>query len=107
MFPVFEIFSAPGVRLTWAVIARLSGGLALLVKKWSDNIERINVEYDSMTLLKLSKHLLGTGKHVVLLGVYLPPSSSNYCHETDIQNGVAMLEQYILGVDESFSDLLC
>ena len=74
-------------------------------KKWSDNIERINVEYDSMTLLKLSKHLLGTGKHVVLLGVYLPPSSSNYCHETDIQNGVAMFERCILDMTESFGDL--
>ena len=69
----------------------MSGVLALLVKKqWSSFLERVHAEYDNMIVLKVSKDLLGTEKPVVLLGVYLPPSSSSYYHETDIQNGVAM-----------------
>ena len=96
----------PGVRLTEAVTARLSGGLALLVKKrWSSFVKRVHVEYDKMIILKVSKDLLGTEKPVMLLGVYLPPSSSCYYHKTDIQNGVAMTEQCILDVIESLGDL--
>ena len=43
----------------------------------------------------------------MLLGVYLPCSSSSYHHETDIQNAAAKLEQFCFlpGVIESFSDL--
>lgn len=52
-------------------------------KKWSDYVERINVEDDSMTVLELSDDLLGTDKSGVLLGVSLPPSSSSYYHEND------------------------
>ena len=68
-------------------------------------MEQVHVEYDNMIVLKVSKDLLGTEKPVVLLGVYLPPSSSSYYHETDIQNGVAMTEQCILDVIESLGDL--
>ena len=84
LFPEHDVIITPGVRLTEAVTARLSGGLALLLKKqWSSFVERVHVEYDNMIVLKVSKDLLGTEKHV-LLGVYLPPSSSSYYHETDI-----------------------
>ena len=41
----------------------------------------------------------------MLLAVYLPPSSSSYYHETDIQNGVAMTEQCTLDVVENLGDL--
>ena len=77
LFPERDaIIITPGVRLTEAVTARLSGGLALLVKKqWSSFVERVHVEYDNMIVSKVSKDLLGTEKPVVLLGVYLPPSS--------------------------------
>ena len=106
LFPEHDVIITPGVRLTEAVTARLSGGLALRVKKqWSSFVEQVHVEYDNMIVLKVSKDLLGTEKPVVLLGVYLPPSSSSYYHETDIQNGVAMIEQCILDVIESLGDL--
>ena len=85
MFLEHDVIITPGVRLIEAVTARLSGGLALLVKKQlSSYVERVHVEYDNMIVLKVSKDLLGTEKPVVLLAVYLPPSSSSYYHETDI-----------------------
>ena len=106
LFAEHDVIITPGVRLTEAVTARLSGGLALLVKKqWSSFVERVHVEYDNMIVLKVSEDLLGTEKPVLLLMVYLPPSSSSYYHETDIQNGVAMIEQCILDVIESLGDL--
>ena len=64
-------------------------------------MERVHVEHDNMIVLKVSKDLLGTEKPVVLLGVYLPPSSSSYYHET----GAAMIEQCILDVIGSLGDL--
>ena len=87
LFPEHDVIITPGVRLTEVVTARLSGsgGLALLVKKqWSSFVERVHVEYDNMIVLKVSEDLLGTEKPVLLLMVYLPPSSPSYYHETDI-----------------------
>ena len=71
----------------------------LVKKQWSSFVEQVHVEYDNMIVLKVSKDLLGIEKPVVLLRVYLPPSSSSYYHETDIQNGVAMIEQCLLDVN--------
>ena len=62
-------------------------------KLWSSYVERVHVEYNNMNVLKLSKAPLGTEESVVILGVYLPPNSSSYYLETDIQTGVAVTEQ--------------
>ena len=50
LFPDQEVLTAPGVKLTEDVTARLS--YSLVKKKWSDHAGRINVEYDNMIVLK-------------------------------------------------------
>jgi hypothetical protein len=106
LFPNHDVFLSPAVRLTDAVTARLSGGVALLVRKeFRKYIEKIQLEYDNMVVLKLSKDVLGTDTSVILLGTYLPPITSNYYAETELQNGVALLEQCILDLIELYGDV--
>ena len=45
LFPLHDMFIVPGVKLTDAVTARLSGGVVLLIRKESGKyIEQITVE---------------------------------------------------------------
>jgi len=63
LFLEHDVIITPGVRLTEAVRARLSGGLALLVKKQlSSYVERVHVEYDNTIVLKVSKTFTGHRK---------------------------------------------
>jgi hypothetical protein len=89
LFPEHDVFVIPGVRLSEGIAARLSGGLTLLVKKeLSKYIKQIHVEYDSIVVVKMSSELFTSDSPVILIGVYLPPSSSNYYRDTDITNGL-------------------
>ena len=106
LFPQHEVFSVPGVKLSNATTARRSGGLILLVKKeLAKYVTKINFEYDNMIAITIDKAILGTDTPVVLLGVYLPPSSSPYYADTEINNGVAMLEQCIMDILEESGDV--
>ena len=79
LFPLHDVFIVPGVKLTDAVTARLSGCMVLLVtKELSIYVEQVTVEYDNKIVIKLSKDLFGTNTPIVLLGVYLRPTSSTY-----------------------------
>ena len=87
----------PGVKLTDVTTSRLSGGVALLVRKKSSHfVDQIHAEYDNVVVLKLSKELLGTESEVMLLGSYIPPAKSVYYKETEITNGVSFTEQCIM-----------
>ena len=106
-FPDHDVFIAPAIRLSNAVTARLCGGLILLVKKSLVNkIEKIHHEFDNLIMLKLNKELLNTRAPVILVGVYLPPSSSPYYQDTELSNGVSLLENCLLDVQEEMSDVL-
>ena len=106
LFPLYDVFLVPGVKLTDANTARLSGGVALLVRKeLSRFVDRIHTEYDNVIILKLSKELLGTESEVVLLGSYTPPANSVYYKETEITNGISLTEQCIMDVIETVGDL--
>ena len=106
LFPLYDVFVAPGVKLSEADTARLSGGVALLVKKELGKfVKQVKVEYDNMIVLKLASNLFGTDTPVVLLGVYIPPISSNYYRETEIHNGVALVEQCILDLIEEIGEV--
>ena len=106
LFPLYDVFLVPGVKLTDANTARLSGGVALLVRKeLSRFVDRIHTEYDNVIILKLSKELLGTESEVVLLGSYTPPANSVYYKETEITNGISFIEQCIMSIIETVGDL--
>lgn len=75
------------------VHGRLSGGVVLLGRKeLSKYVERNAIEIDNISVLKLSRTLLGTPSDYLLAGIYLPPEHSPYYEDTDIYNGVSLLE---------------
>ena len=79
LFPLHDVFHVPGVRLTDATTARLSGCVALFVRKeLSPFVCQIRTEYANSIILKLSSERLGTESNVVLLGSYVPPANSVY-----------------------------
>lgn len=106
LFPDHDVFVVPGVRLSESVTARLSGGVALLVRKeFSRYVEHIEIEYDNFIAMKVDGQLVGSSADLILLGVYLPPSGSPYYADTEITNGVALVEQCVLDIIEKFGDL--
>lgn len=106
IFPLYDVFLSPGLKVSDAVTGRLSGGVALLVKKEiSHFVERVETEYDNCVVLKLAKELLGLESDVLLLGTYLPPANSAYYNETEISNGVSIMEECILDLIENVGDL--
>ena len=106
LFPLHDVYVAPGVQLSHAATARLSGGVAMLVRKeLGPYAKHVLVEYDNVVALKISKSLFAVSSDIVFLGVYLPPSNSAYYVETDIYNGVSVLEQCILDVFELYSNV--
>ena len=86
LFPLHDVFVSPGVRLTDSKTARLSGGVALLVrrKKHFSFVKHVRVEFDNCVTPKLLKELTGTTVDCVLIGMYLPPSQSLYYADTEI-----------------------
>ena len=74
--------------------------LYLLRKEFGKHVDYVKVEHDNITVIKLSKDLFGTNTSIVLLGVYISPTSSAYYQETKIHNGIALVEQCILDIEE-------
>ncbi|KAK7487243.1 hypothetical protein BaRGS_00021471, partial [Batillaria attramentaria] len=111
LFPLHDVYIAAGVKVSDSVTGRLSGGVVLLVRKeFSPLVKHVTVEYDNIVVVKLSKDMLGSVTDIMLLGVYLPPANSVYYKDTEIENGVFLVEQCILDIQEQFSDvsfLLC
>ena len=106
LFPLHKVFVSDGVKLSDAPTARLCGGIAMLVRKtFEPFINQIHMEYDNCVVLKLSSELTGFYSDCVLIGIYLPPKNSTYYSDTDIYNGVSLLESCILDVLESRGDL--
>jgi hypothetical protein len=106
LFPLFDVFISPGVKLSDSVTARLSGGVVILIKKQCATIvKRIHVEIDNCVAFKLPKELTGLSTNCVLIGLYLPPYQSIYYSETEIDNGVYLLEHCIIDIFEEHGEL--
>ena len=56
-------------------------------------------------LNSLETYLTGLDTDSVFIGMYLPPSQSLYYTDTEIENGVALLEQCITDIFEEFGEL--
>ena len=90
LFPLYTVFVSPGIKLTDAPTGRLSGGVALLVRKqFARFVKQIHVEYDYCAVLQLSEELSGLDKDCILLGVYSPPSNSIYYKDCETDNGLS------------------
>ena len=106
VFPSHKPFVSPGVKVSDSIHGRLSGGFGLLVrKKLCEYVERIDVETDNIIALRLSHRLLGTPTDCLLDGAYLPPEKSPYYEETDIYNGVSLLEDCLLDLIRVCGDI--
>ena len=106
LFPNHTVFSCPGVKLTQSTHGRLCGGVAVLVRNClASKVERIDLEADNIVAVKLHNSLLDLNNDCILLGVYLPPENSQYYSETDIYNGVLLLEYCLLEIHRLYGDL--
>ena len=105
LFPTHDIFVCPGVKISDSVHGRLSGGIAILVRtELRKYVERIFLEFDNIIALKMSHTLLGSDKDFIFIGAYLPPEQSKYYEDTDIYNGVMMLEDCLIEINSQYDD---
>jgi exonuclease III len=106
IFPSHNVYGSAGVKINDNVHGRLSGGVGCLVKKnISQFVERLDTEIDNFVILKLSQRLLGTSSDCLLVGCYIPPDNSPYYAETDIYNGISLLEDCLLELAKDYGDL--
>jgi hypothetical protein len=105
IFPGHTVFDTPGVKVNDNVHGRLSGGVGFLVRKsLCKFVQRIEIEFDNIVVLKIAKEFLGTMSDCILLGLYLPPENSAFYEETEIYNGVSLLEDCLLEVTSQYRD---
>ena len=108
LFPSYKVIVCPGVKVSDSVHGRLSGGLVFLVRKeLYKYVQQVAIETDNIVVLKISKSLTGLRTDCLLFGAYLPPENSRYYEETDIFNGVSLLEDCLLEIGEEYGDLPC
>ena len=106
LFPLFDVFISAGVRVSDNPRSRLSGGVAMLIKKsLSLYVKQIPLEFDNCISLRLFPQITGLKTENILIGMYIPPSQSVYYQDTEIENGICMLEQCILDAFELCGDL--
>ena len=79
--------------------------LYLLRKEFGKHVDYVKVEHDNMIVIKLSRDLFGKNAPIVLLGVYIPPTSFVYYRETEIHNGTALTERCILDIVEDLGHM--
>ena len=104
--PISQALCFAGVKVSDSIHGCLSGGVVLLVRKeLCEYVERIDVETDNIIALRLSHWLLGTPSDCLLVGTYLPHEKSPYYEETDIYNGVYLLEDCLLDLIRVCGDI--
>ena len=105
IFPDYVIFICPGVKISSSVHGRTCGGIALMIRKSLQSfVKQINIEYDNMLAVKVDCSLFGSENDVILLGVYLPPENSDYYSETEIYNGVSMIEDALMDLTKMYEN---
>ena len=67
-------------------------------------IKQIEVDYDNINILEVSKELLGTDANVFVVNTYLNPPNSPFYDTCDYDNGIATLEQCLLSILEKNED---
>ena len=88
-----------------SVHGRLSGGILFLVKNViAKHIKQVFVETDNILVLRISRELTGALTDSILVGAYLPPQNSAYYRDTDLSNGVEILEDCLLEITKNHTD---
>lgn len=95
----------PGVKVSDSAHGRLSGGLIFLIRnELSQFVQQIHIETDNILVLKVASNLFGTQEDCLLIGAYLPPENAKYYENTDIYNGVALLEDCLLELSGQYNN---
>ena len=109
LFPSYTSFVAPAKTLPHQ--GRKSGRVIVLVKNaFLRFVKRMEVNYDNVIVLELSKELLRSDADVFLVNTDLNPQNSPFYDICDYDNGITMLEQCLLGIVEKNEDasfILC
>ena len=106
MFPNHDIYVAPGIKLSESVFGRLCGGVACLIKKsLTPFVTYIYLDYNNMLAFKIDHALLGTSQDCILLGAYIPPENSPFYKQTEIQNGISVIEDVLLDLQCKYEDV--
>jgi exonuclease III len=104
----FLKFVAPARKLSH--FRRNSGGVVLLVKKCLEHfVEEIKLDCANAVAVKLNKRVLGTDKDIVLVGCYIVPEGGPLYNNTDLQDGIVILEESLLQVvhDDDVHVMIC
>ena len=95
IFTEFVKFTALAKKLSH--FGRNSGGVVLFIKKCLEHfVEEIKLECNNAVAVKLSKTVLETDKDVVVVGCYIAPEGSPVYNNTELEDGVMMLEESVL-----------
>lgn len=103
-FSTHECFLLPAKKLS--IQGRGSGGVMLLVKKcFSRFIRNIDINYENIIVIEISKLLFGTDTEMYLICTYLPPVDSPFYEVSDFNNGISILEHCLLDILEKFGEV--
>ena len=99
-FPNFKLYFSKALKIS-NLHGRCSGGVVVLVKKSIFKYIRINEikhDYHNIIALKLSDVYLNAVKDVILISAYVPPYSSQYYTLYNSNNGIHLLEDFIVNI---------
>ena len=103
IFHEYVVFISKAKKLSRQ--GRYSGGVIVMVKKSkADFFERIQVETESVIVLKIQKHLFNTGKDVMFICTYIHPSDSDFWKTHQETFGMEVIEQCILDLQSTHGD---
>ena len=93
-FNGYTPFGKPALKLT--ARGRRSGGVVCLIKnELCLYIKPIDVDSDYFCAFIVDKSVTGTSKDVMYICGYIPPEGSPYYKFNTVENGVALLEEFI------------
>ena len=108
-FTGYDKYVSPAVKLSHH--GRCSGGVLLLVRKcFSKLIERVDIMYDQMIVVKFAKTLFNTTHDVLLICVYVPPQGSPYYNTAECNCHIDLIDKCVLDLFEKYGDfhlILC
>ena len=105
LFPSFTSFLSPAKKLSHH--GRRSGGVIVLVRNVL--VKQIEVDYDNVIILEVSKEL-DTDANAFVVNTYLNPPNSPLYDTCNYDNGISMVEQCFLSIlekNEDASFILC
>ena len=86
---------------------RPSGGaMCFIRKRFCDFVQFIPTLFHNILILKLFKSLVKSAKDVLLAGMCIPPSSSDFYDKVDVADDVSILEQCLLELEELYEFVL-